>query len=384
MGAISALLATATSSSAYGTSSITLAPFQPALTALATASAAVPTATSLIAATASAIALGAGSDPDDIENGECQLLGPFAVFIQGALGALALLSLVYKRWRERPQRPLKIWGFDVSKQVVGSILLHIANLLMSMLSSGQLTVRPSKGGSTKANPCSFYLLNLAIDTTLGIPILIFLLRLLTYGFLKTPLGSPPESIRSGNYGQPPKAAWWLKQCLIYFVGLLGMKLCVFLIFQICPWIIDVGNWALRWTEGNETVQVIFVMLVFPVIMNAIQYYIIDGFIKNQAPSDHELIPSEDGEVDDEDGARRQQEEDWDLSFDGQEEGPDPNGHSRNGSKADRATKLKVDANKLDEYNPDRDGDSSPTAVGSDSNSLGKGEDESLLRNGGRS
>jgi len=93
------------------------------------------------------------------------LLGPFAVFIQGALGALALLSLVYKRWRERPQRPLKIWGFDVSKQVVGSILLHIANLLMSMLSSGQLAVKHLKGGSTKANPCSFYLLNLAIDVS---------------------------------------------------------------------------------------------------------------------------------------------------------------------------------------------------------------------------
>lgn len=163
-----------------------------------------------------------------------------------------------------------------------------------------------------------------------------------------------------------------------------MKLCVFLIFQISPWIIDVGNWALRWTEGNETVQVIFVMLVFPVIMNAIQYYIIDGFIKNQAPSDHEPIPSVDGDGEDEDHVRQQQEEDWDLSFEGQEERPDPKVHSRNGSKVDRITKLKVDPNKLDEYNPDRDGDSSPTVVGSGSNSLGKHEDESLLENGGRS
>lgn len=163
-----------------------------------------------------------------------------------------------------------------------------------------------------------------------------------------------------------------------------MKLCVFLIFQICPWIIDVGNWALRWTEGNETVQVIFVMLVFPVIMNAIQYYIIDGFIKNQAPSDHEPIPSEDGEGEDEDHAQQQQEEDWDSSFAGLEETPDPKVHSRNGSKADRIAKSKIDPNKLDEYNPERDGDSSPTAVGSGSNSLGRAEDESLLKNGERS
>ncbi|KAI4216831.1 MAG: hypothetical protein LQ351_000780 [Letrouitia transgressa] len=158
------------------------------------------------------------------ESGECQLLGKAAIFVQGALGALALLSLVYKRWRERPQRPIKIWFFDVSKQVFGSILLHAANLLMSMLSSGQLTVTPkTENGEYRANPCSFYLLNLAIDTTIGIPILILLLRILTYGFARSPLGNPPESVESGNYGQPPRATWWAKQSIIYFIGLLGMK-----------------------------------------------------------------------------------------------------------------------------------------------------------------
>ena len=99
------------------------------------------------------------------ENGECRLLGPFALFIQGALGILALGSLVFKRWRERPQRPLKIWAFDASKQVVGSSLLHLANLFMSMLSSGELTPSP-KAGDYQANPCSFYLLNLAIDVSI--------------------------------------------------------------------------------------------------------------------------------------------------------------------------------------------------------------------------
>lgn len=31
------------------------------------------------------------------DNGKCELLGPFALLVQVALGALALLSLVYKR-----------------------------------------------------------------------------------------------------------------------------------------------------------------------------------------------------------------------------------------------------------------------------------------------
>ena len=115
----------------------------------------------------------APSSPKDPE-GECQLLGSFALLVQGALGALALLSLVYKRWKERPQRPVKIWFFDVSKQVFGSVLVHVANIFMSMLTSGRFSIKLEPGTQrllTRAddpyipNPCSFYLLNLGIDVS---------------------------------------------------------------------------------------------------------------------------------------------------------------------------------------------------------------------------
>jgi hypothetical protein len=139
---------------------------------------------------------------------ECRLLGSFAILVQLGLGALALLSLVYKRWRERPQRPLRVWSFDVSKQVVGSVLVHAANVFMSLLTSGRFSIKPAVvvggggeagaavvrravrfavggvmgllvgradggehadsgggGGEYVPNPCSFYLLNLAIDVS---------------------------------------------------------------------------------------------------------------------------------------------------------------------------------------------------------------------------
>ena len=231
---------------------------------------------------------------DDESTGECELLGPFAILVQGALGALALLSLVYKRWRERPQRPVKVWAFDASKQVFGTVLLHMANLMMSLFSSGQIQAIAKvaadkvKAESTyRPNPCSFYLLNLAIDTTIGIPILLIILKVLHVGASFTPLASPPESIKSGYYGDPPRATWWLKQSIIYFIGLIGMKICVFIIFELCPWIVMVGDWALRWTEGNEAIQIAFVMLIFPLIMNALQYYIIDTFIKGKPAKEDE-------------------------------------------------------------------------------------------------
>lgn len=354
--------------------------FSPALSYVAASTPRQPLSTSTIAPTSN-ITSGGESRPG-AENGECKLLGPFALFIQGSLGVLALLVLVFKRWRERPQRPLKTWAFDASKQVVGSALLHVANLLMSMLSSGQLTI---KAGDYQANPCSFYLLNLAIDvslipglhamctkaesgllmkTTIGIPILVTLLRLLTHGFSHTPLGDPPESIQSGSYGRPPKTKWWLKQSFIYFLGLLGMKACVFFIFQICPWIIRVGDWALRWTEGNEMVQVFFVMLFFPVVMNALQYYIIDSFIKEQKPSNDDLISGEDGDEDSNDQhdpTRRRR------SRGGDQEGAHASDAGEGHIKDDTAIKvsegkgkpkLRVEPKKLDEYDPAVDGEGS--------------------------
>ncbi|CRG84633.1 Vacuolar membrane protein YPL162C [Talaromyces islandicus] len=245
-------------------------------TNLASATLATSTAVATLGATEQA-----SNSPEN--NGECQLLGPFSLLIQGALGGLALLSLVYKRWKERPQRPLKIWAFDVSKQVFGSVMLHLANLLLSLFSAGHFEISQQY----QPNPCSFYLLNLGIDTTLGIPILYLVLLIINQLALYTPLARPPESIESGNYGQPPNVMWWFKQAILYFLGLLWMKFSVFILIQVFPVIVKVGDWALRWTEGNAALQIIFVMLLFPLIMNAIQYYIVDTFIKRKLTLDDE-------------------------------------------------------------------------------------------------
>ncbi|CAK7232458.1 hypothetical protein SBRCBS47491_008278 [Sporothrix bragantina] len=353
-------------------------------------------------------------------SGDCRLMGPFAIFVQLGLGGLALMSLVYKRWRERPQRPLKIWFFDASKQVFGSVLVHMANVFMSMLTSGRFSIKltPSvvsraavllqrDGGSEPytPNPCSFYLLNLAIDTTLGIPILIFLLRITTAIVSYTPLGRPLESIQSGNYGRPPNAWWWLKQSIIYFCGLFGMKICVLIIFVTMPWISRIGDWALRWTEGNEQLQIVFVMMLFPLIMNGLQYYIIDSFIKDQSTEsdpaasssrvglyDH-LSDSADDEDSDTDGGDSEDDVFTGSNLDSGEnsDSGEAAGRRRNeevtarkrndslqvpfrSSRAGRTgTKKATDATATvisePEYDPDVDGDS-PTIIGSSSSQRG--------------
>ena len=141
-----------------------------------------------------------------------------------------------------------------------------------------------------------------------------------------------------------------------------MKICVFIFFSLCPWIIIVGDWALRWTEGNEQVQVFFVMLFFPLVMNALQYYIIDGFIKNQQPDDHEQVPSDPGEDDQDNEERRRlrRSGDDDDRQDEEEDDDDEliktNGVLDKQPATDRVTRLKVEPQKMDEYDPSTDGE----------------------------
>lgn len=150
---------------------------------------------------------------------------------------------------------------------------------------------------------------------------------------------------------------------------MGMKFCVLIIFLVAPWISHVGDWALRWTEGNEVLQVVFVMLVFPVIMNATQYYIIDSFIKSQTP-EHELVPGEEDEDSDsfEESARgsthdllsEEENEDEEVWAKANDRRTNPV-HERRGGGSGNQTLPKPSGA---EYDPQFDGETSPTVIGS--------------------
>lgn len=170
-------LASAVATALASSSSSSASPSSSSSAAAALVHTAVVTVTSALAAATPMSH--AGPMSGDEPQGECRLLGSFALLVQAALGALALLSLVFKRWRERPQRPLKIWSFDVSKQVFGSVLVHVANVFMSMLTSGRFSIKlepavtqrllaRAADASYEPNPCSLYLLNLAIDVSVPI------------------------------------------------------------------------------------------------------------------------------------------------------------------------------------------------------------------------
>ena len=112
------------------------------------------------------------------------------------------------------------------------------------------------------------------------------------------------------------------------------------------------------------VQVFFVMLFFPVVMNALQYYIIDSFIKDQKPSGHDSTSSEVGNgdnIDEHDPVRRRRPQGG--AQDGAHDSDAGEENTKDGtaikvSEGKDVPKLKVEPKKLDEYDPAVDGEGS--------------------------
>lgn len=203
-----------------------------------------------------------------LDRRSCQLFGPTALVVQALMGVFAILSLVYKRHRETQKRPWKIWFFDVSKQVAGQMFVHGVNVLISDFGSHQ----------SSGNACTYYFLNILLDTTLGIGLIYLVLQSTTW-VLSKKLGF--KGLNTGQYGNPPSAKYWARQAAVYVFALTAMKLLVVALFALWPSISTVGDWLLSWTSigDGESFQVIFVMGIFPIIMNVLQFWLIDSIVK---------------------------------------------------------------------------------------------------------
>ncbi|KAJ8462124.1 hypothetical protein ONZ45_g18049 [Pleurotus djamor] len=223
----------------------------------------------------------------DIDKKSCSLLGPTALVVQGLMGILVILSLVYKRQRETSKRPWRIWLFDVSKQVVGQMFVHGVNVLISDLISHH----------SSANACVSYFLNILIDTTLGVALIYFTLHAFTYVLSER---LQLKGFESGKYGNPPSFIYWLKQAATYVSALTTMKFIVLAIFALFPGLFKIGEWLLSWTwtGDGDALQVIFVMGLFPICMNILQFWLIDSIVKASNPSTSlELPPDSRGSLD---------------------------------------------------------------------------------------
>ncbi|XP_032828385.1 store-operated calcium entry regulator STIMATE isoform X2 [Petromyzon marinus] len=196
--------------------------------------------------------------PHGCENGA--LMDQFGVFIQALLALVAFSTLMLKRFREPcgERRPWRIWLYDTSKQIFGQLFIHFANVYLSEL--------------TEEDPCSLYLINFLLDATLGM-VLIWLgikaaSRLVEW--------RQWESLRFGEYGEPPRCCAWVGQCGVYLLVVACEKTITFLVILIPFWK-KVQELILSLIP-NPQVELALVMLIVPFVVNAVMFWLTDNFL----------------------------------------------------------------------------------------------------------
>ncbi|KAI5960648.1 uncharacterized protein KGF55_004541 [Candida pseudojiufengensis] len=218
------------------------------------------------------------------ENNGCELIGTFSLLTQALLGLLCLSSLILKRFYEYPiRRTWPVWIFDVSKQLIGALGVHIFNIMLSVLKTAPEVFTKEEEDDDEDNACDWYFLNMVLDCTIGVYILYLVFKLLNY-ICKNYFHI--TQIKSGEYGNinKPSVKAWLKQLVIYFTSLMITKIILYLFVEIFEveliWI--TSHILLRWLdEYSNEFEIFIVMFIIPILLNCLQLILIDNFLKNQ-------------------------------------------------------------------------------------------------------
>ncbi|RHY26105.1 hypothetical protein DYB32_007869 [Aphanomyces invadans] len=163
------------------------------------------------------------------EANNCKLIsGTFETLVQVGLGIVGLSVLVLKRAYEKPQRPFQVWAYDASKQAIGAGVAHAANLFIAIM-----LVKLSKSDDAK-------------DEVKPTPV--------------------PRSIRN-------LFSIMLVLLLSWIAIVLTAKLVIArFIYAFSAPLNDFGNWLFDPLSNYPKVELLFVMVACPCLMNALQFW----------------------------------------------------------------------------------------------------------------
>lgn len=177
---------------------------------------------------------------------------------------------------------------------IQALVVHGLNLLLSIMFArvvGQDTgtyvcvctccaVRRTFCYGTWVDECGVYFLTFVIDVTFGTFLIYHLLRVvesLAKRLNWTRLGS------TGNYGNPPNLAVWGAQLATYVAVLAMMKVIVTIFLSIAhEWISVAATSMFQMFAHHRHLELMLVMVVGPCLLNSIQFWIIDTFLKNDS------------------------------------------------------------------------------------------------------
>ncbi|CAL4200486.1 unnamed protein product, partial [Meganyctiphanes norvegica] len=188
------------------------------------------------------------------------LTNSYGWFIQGLLASLAFGLLVLKRFCEprKQRRSWLVWWYDTSKQGLGAMVMHFANVIMSEVFQG--------------DPCTWYIISFLLDSTIGLLFIWACIRISIYIGRRNQI----HTILFGEYGRPPAVRAWAHQCILYVVIMIIEKILITLLMEFDFWN-SVRDLILAPIKDPQ-LRVVIVVLIIPFIINAIIFWVTDNFL----------------------------------------------------------------------------------------------------------
>ena len=211
----------------------------------------------------------------------CRLVpGSYGVAIQFLLASAALASLlVKKRLEDRTAVNNRSWTeflLDSSKQIIGGLWVHVLNIYLAV----QLHKRETMGDS-----CDWYFANIVVDCTIGTAIEFIVYIIIMRGLIPLVLTSEgAKDFHSGEYGGTSfrDMSWpsYLKQLGVWILVCTIMKLAVYHLLRThADWFLWSADLLLSPRETDPARKLWIVMIFTPLVMNTVQLWIIDNFLK---------------------------------------------------------------------------------------------------------
>jgi len=197
----------------------------------------------------------------------------FTVFVQILLAFFALMSLWFKRQSERPRRKFRTWFLDVSKQGVGACYAHVMNMIIAAI----IVENGKESESSLNDQCAWYGMTYLIDTTLGLLLAIWGLKAIDW------LANEYDWVslkHSGLYEGVDGLLHWIHQCVAWLFILTVAKV---IIYYFMLWtaggLAYFGGLLFKPLQDNIRVELLFVMIFFPGVLNVIYFWVADHYLK---------------------------------------------------------------------------------------------------------
>ncbi len=168
----------------------------------------------------------------------------------------------------------------MSKQGISSLLLHFLNLFLAVMISKQ----------NDEDACVWYLVNILLDTTLGVIFEWILIRIFEVFARKYKI----DALISGCYYSHKTTQYddyhidysiWAVQTVLWCIISALMKFVVYIIMMTFPTFFEnLGFYLLQSIAVYPKLELIVVMVIVPLIMNVIQFWLVDNILKESDES----------------------------------------------------------------------------------------------------